>query len=294
MPAMFKCPQCGTENCEAGQDAGRGVSCVGCGKEVEMPREPGRKPFFSRLGVQLYLTLVLGMVLIDTIGVGLGQLLPAIQAAREAARRAECGNHLKQIALAMLDYRYVNGCFPPAFVADKKGKPMHSWRALLLPYMDTGVESLGALYKYDEPWDSPGNQRITDVPLQYYSCPSGADRLRPTTSYMMVVGPHTISDGPHSRKKTDITDDAARTIMLVEVADSDVRWAEPKDLRFDQLDFKIDGTKRGGLGSPHLKGMFVAFCDGHIEFINSTTSCERIKAMLTVDGGEKILGDDAY
>jgi hypothetical protein len=184
----------------------------------------------------------------------------------------------------MHHYHERNGCFPPAFVADKDGKPMHSWRALLLPYL----EGEPVPYNYDQPWDSPGNRDFTDKAYKDYQCPSRTDGKRSATSYMMVVGPHGISDGLHSRKAADVTDDPAQTIMLVEVANSDVGWAEPKDLSFDQIDFAINSEKRKGIGSAHSSGALVAFCDGRVEFIENSTRPERVKAMLTIDGGEKI------
>jgi hypothetical protein len=248
--------------------------------------------FLSREDVGCSFLFIGGIILVDIIGMGISMLLPAVQAAREAGRRVNCSHNLQQIAVAMMNYREQNGCFPPAFVADKNGKPMHSWRALLLPYLEGGFESPGSLYKYDEPWDSPRNRKITDLPLTFYQCPSQADRKQPTTSYMMVVGPHTVSDGPHSRKIEDITDGTVNTVMVVEVADSGVGWAEPKDLEFDKIDFKINGEKRPGIGSCHSGGAFVAFfCGGRVEFVENATSPERVKAMLTIDGREKATGE---
>ncbi len=78
-------------------------------------------------------------------------LLPAVQSAGRVARRAVCQNNLKQIALALLYYHQTNGCFPPAYLADKNGKPMHSWRVLILPYLEQN--SLYEQYRFDEPWD---------------------------------------------------------------------------------------------------------------------------------------------
>ena len=63
-------------------------------------------------------------------------LLPAVQAAREAARRAQCANNLKQIGLAMHNYNDAYGCFPPAAITDAQGKPLLSWRVAILPYLE--------------------------------------------------------------------------------------------------------------------------------------------------------------
>jgi prepilin-type processing-associated H-X9-DG protein len=272
VPSQFRCPHCGGENDMAGQTA-------------------GRKPSFSGCGLSSALLFVGAIILIDVVAVGIGLLLPAVQAAREAARRINCQSNLTHIATAMQCYSSKYGCFPPAFVADKNGKPMHSWRALLLPYLD---ESLSAKYDFNEPWDGPNNRKITDVALSVYHCPSQPDSKQPTTNYMMVVGPHTISDGPHSRKQAEITDGSGSTIMLVEVADSDVPWAEPKDLSFDQLDFKINGSERPGIGSVHSGGATVAFFDGSVRFLPDTTKPERIKAMLTIGGGEKLPAEPPF
>ena len=73
-----------------------------------------------------------------------------IPASREAARRAQSMNNMKQIALAMLMYESAKGAFPPAYIADKKtGKPLLSWRVAILPYLDSGA--LYNQFHLDEP-----------------------------------------------------------------------------------------------------------------------------------------------
>ena len=67
-------------------------------------------------------------------GVLVALLLPAVQAAREAARRAQCVNNLKQIGLAMHNYHAANNAFPKPAITDKDGKPLLSWRVAILPY----------------------------------------------------------------------------------------------------------------------------------------------------------------
>src|SRR5262249_30142494 len=75
-----------------------------------------------------------------------------------AASRTRSANNLKQIGLAMHNYHDVNGAFPPAAVCDKTGKPMLSWRVLILPYIEQ--DALYKEFKLDEPWDSEHNKKL--------------------------------------------------------------------------------------------------------------------------------------
>jgi prepilin-type processing-associated H-X9-DG protein len=226
------------------------------------------------------------LLIVLGIGILVFLLLPLYSGAPQATKRAACQNNLHQIALALRGYHDTYKCFPPAYLADKNGKPMHSWRVLILPYM--GERNLYDQYRLDEPWDSPNNRRISDLAVGLYQCPSQPDSKDPTTNYMMVVGPRTVSDGSHGRKIADITDGLHDTIMLVEVADSGTWWAEPRDLSFDQVNFKINSSKRQGISSYHLGGINAAFCDGSVRFLNDSIPPQLLKAMLTIDGGEQV------
>lgn len=82
-------------------------------------------------------------------------LLPFVNLPSESYRRQSCLCNLRQISIALQKYHETYGSFPPAYVCDQAGKPMHSWRVLILPYL--GEEKLYAKYNISEPWDSPGN-----------------------------------------------------------------------------------------------------------------------------------------
>ena len=81
-------------------------------------------------------------MVIAIIGILVGLLLPAVQAAREAARRMSCSNNLKQIGLAFHNYESGNKKFPPAYIADIKGvqasreQSLWGWGAFILPYIE--------------------------------------------------------------------------------------------------------------------------------------------------------------
>src|SRR5262245_60656054 len=85
-------------------------------------------------------------------------LLPAVQSPGGGGRRATCANNLRNISLALCQYHDIHGTFPPAYITDEDGRPMHSWRVLLLPYLDQ--HSVYRQYRFDEPWDGPNNSAL--------------------------------------------------------------------------------------------------------------------------------------
>jgi hypothetical protein len=165
-------------------------------------------------------------------------LMPALGGSRDAARRAQCTNNLKQIFLALEDYQQVNGCFPPAYIADKNDKPMHSWRVLILPYLQRS--DLYQDYDFGEPWDGPTNKKLLANRPAEYACPSDRSTRTPgatQTSYVAVVGSNAAWAGEKPRKHGSVNfpGGMSNTVMLVEVANSGIRWTEPRDLSLDML-----------------------------------------------------------
>ena len=115
-------------------------------------------------------TLIELLVVIAIIAILVALLLPAVQQAREAARRTQCKNNLKQIGIALHSYHDVYKTFPPAYIPDEDGKPMHSWRVLILPFIEQ--QALYEQYDFNEPWDGPNNSQLANVVISVYQCPS--------------------------------------------------------------------------------------------------------------------------
>ena len=114
-------------------------------------------------------------MMLACIGILVGLLLPAVQAAREAARRMQCSNNMKQIALAMHNYEAVYKAFPPAYTTDANGQPLHSWRTLLLPYMEQ--QALYSQIDLNKPWDDPVNLPFSQVVITHLRLPLGSHRF---------------------------------------------------------------------------------------------------------------------
>ena len=140
-------------------------------------------------------TLVELLVVIAIIAVLIGLLLPAVQKVREAAKRAECSNNMRQLALACLNYESANKCFPiggerlGATNGTAAGGPLVdtypyavSWHALILPY--TEQTNLANLYQFNANWSDTINNPAIAVQVKIYNCPSTPLQPRVDTSYM--------------------------------------------------------------------------------------------------------------
>ncbi|RIK76095.1 MAG: hypothetical protein DCC67_14370 [Planctomycetota bacterium] len=117
-------------------------------------------------------TLVELLVVIAIIGVLVALLLPAIQAAREAARRSSCINNLKQYGLALQNYHGAKGSFPPGAMMKQKPTDVYAnANCLLLPYFEQA--SLAKLYDNSRQWEDQA-PHVGATPIAIFSCPSSS------------------------------------------------------------------------------------------------------------------------
>jgi hypothetical protein len=223
-------------------------------------------------------------------GILLALLMPAVQATREAARRAQCNNHLKQIALALHNHHASFQCFPPACGAGPNGRAMHSWRVTILPYIDQ--QDLFKSYDFNEPWDSPKNRAIASQMPKLFRCPSDTQAADNETSYVMITGKGTVGGEPGKpgTRLGDIIDGTSNTILVVEVPGLKIPWTEPRDITVEELLQRI-GPGSGGRLS-HLRGFNVALCDGSVQFLPVTIDRETLRRLALYNDGLPVrLGD---
>jgi prepilin-type N-terminal cleavage/methylation domain-containing protein len=135
-------------------------------------KSPSR-PLHQRIGA---FTLVELLVVIAIIGVLVALLLPAIQAAREAARRSQCSNNLKQIGLAVLNYESANGRLPAGSTTngtDRNGPYFSTWTVDILPYIEQ--QALHDLWDKTVDFSALTNRKLRETFLASYLCPSDQD-----------------------------------------------------------------------------------------------------------------------
>jgi hypothetical protein len=224
------------------------------------------------------------MVMTAVGGILIALLLPAIQAAREAARRNQSMNVLKQLALAILNYESAKSTLPPHANYDANGRPLLSWRVHILPYIEEAV--LYSQFKLDEPWDSEHNrQLIPRMPAIFANANLPFPREAGRTNYLAVVGPQSAMNGTaEGLRISQITDGTSNTILLVEAnAEEAVEWTKPDDLEIIPA-----GNFLGSLGGLRPSGFLAAFCDGHVEFVSDTVDLQSLPGKFTATGGERI------
>jgi prepilin-type processing-associated H-X9-DG protein len=210
-------------------------------------------------------------------------LIEAVQRVREAAKRIQDANNLKQFALAMHNYMDTYGSFPANAIYDKNGKPLLSWRVQILPFIEQD-----ALYKefhLDEPWDSEHNKKLLEQMPKIFETVEGEKKKGYLTRYQGFVGKGALFNGTAKGIRiTDITDGTSNTIMFIQAAKG-VPWTKPEDVPFDA------GKLLPRLGGVFKNGFNVAMCDGSVRFISTKISETTLRAAVTTAGGE-VLGND--
>jgi len=195
----------------------------------------------------------------------------------DASARARSTNNLKQIAIAMHNYHEVMGTLPPAAVCDKTGKPLLSWRVLILPYIEQ--EALYKKFKLDEPWDSEHNKKLIATMPRVYADPS-SEGLKPNeTTYRVFVGNGSAFSYLKGAKLTEFKDGTSNTFLVATGKDG-VAWTKPDELEFDP---EKDATKLLGFPGGVCA---VSMADGSVRVLAKSIAKKTVHAAITASGGE--------
>ena len=223
---------------------------------------------------------------IGIFGLLFALFIPGPRRSREALRRMSCENNLKQIGLALHAYADEYGEFPPAYTVDAEGRPLHSWRTLILPQMEHGT--LYDKLDLSKPWDDPANKVAFETSLPYNSCPS-TDVPGTHTTYMAIVVPGGCFRPTEPRKLSEITDDHHLTLAVIEVdAKQAVHWMSPTDCT--DLAF-LRPESRAKL--PHSSGVQAVTIDGDVYYLSRNLKPEVIRALVTIGGHDDAIAQQS-
>lgn len=237
-------------------------------------RRPSRKLFVALSLAILGLLTLAGVV--------------AFQSARVSIHRAGTAARFGHIALAMEVYQDTYGCYPPQYLEDPQGRPAHSWRVLLLV---VSYPDLYRRYRFDEPWDGPHNRLLApEMPKDYRS--PFVDAKSTITQYVGIVGKETAWRGTTPLRPDDFrSSKSIPVIWLVEAANSDIHWMEPRDIPLEQALEGISVAGGGGIQSNYSDGLPAQMKRSGRDWVPVDISPEVFRSMLTVtDAKDKSRG----
>lgn len=254
------------------------------------------------------------LLVVTIIAMMLGLMLPAMTRSREAARRSQCINSLRQIMLATQNYEYVNQVLPPGVVDEKgpidnQGNGLHiGWIMQLLPFMEQ--QRLYESIDFEVPIDAPENVTVSQTKISTLLCPSdpqaGISWVRPVSSF---AGCHHDVEAPidvdnhgvfflNSRiRREDVHDGTSCTIFVSEkriAPNRDHGWMSGTRATLRNTGAPINTTVEpidnqvGGYGSYHPGGANFGFGDGSVRWLSERINLGVYHLLGHRDDGEPI------
>jgi len=259
-------------------------------------------------------SLVELLAVVAILGTLVSLSLPALQSARESARRGACGNHLRQMGLALVNYESARRAFPPG--RDALSGRDHAWSSFILPFIEE--EELAGRMIYSLPWNDPRNVKLADAIISLYVCPGGIESFAGKQDYGGVLGAAvklsdddelppgwshsgilyaTSQDSPRPCRAGEVSDGLSRTLLVSEGVDrgfhdmeshesiGNARWACGTNC-FLLSSPVLNTPDVDGFQSNHLGGVHGLFGDGHVSFMSDGSAPEVLIAICTKAGGE--------
>ncbi len=303
MPFHFTCPYCFKKTLIEDSLAGQEGPCAGCGKLVKIPAAPPKPVAETKPVAATYVDVqpqrlrrrvvsralqTLGLiVLVGCVSVIAAYLLwPTLEVLKVRRDKVACMNNLQKIALALNAYADEYGSYPPPAVLDEKGRPLHSWRVLILS--ELGYPGLYARYDFSQPWDSATNAALfATCPTEYVS-PAVGDPSASESTYVLVTGQGTLFPKSGPLAPQDILDGPRNTLLVVEAKNTTHEWTKPIDIEFGKLNHQIGAAGPNTIGGDHTGGATAVFADGTPAWLPNDIDPVLIDSIITPRGGEPV------
>jgi len=215
--------------------------------------------------------------------IGFVLMIPTLATPKVAIDRRDCKNNLKQIGRALDHYADDWGGLPPAFTVDTAGNRLHSWRTLILPYLDR--KALYDTIDLSKPWDDPVNAAARQTVIREFHCPSWKEVETNLTSYFALVGEEYAFHPLRPREQVEFKDEKSQTVIVSELPESyAVEWMSPDD----DVSVHFFLSMNDDAKVSHPGGIHVLLADGAVRFLSSNLRSKTRRALLTIQGGEKV------
>ena len=273
-------------------------------------------------------TLVELLVSMTVVAVLIALLLPAIQMARESARRTSCSNHLRQIGIALLNYQSVQTSFPIGCIECKLGttRKKIAWNVATLAYLEH--QHVWQAFNYNFAARSPENRHASGTLIPGFLCPSTSRDSWTTgdlnrngrwdpgddmayTDYGGIYGVEGVGRSAPFRSKhflepgslgvmlyeepikpAAIRDGMSQTVIVGESAGRthlhQAEWANGHNCFAQEQSTGINVSRHNELFSEHPQVAGIVFCDGHVRHLHSSIAQPLLIAILTRDGNESV------
>lgn len=240
---------------------------------------------------------------IATAGIVTALILPAIQAARQAARRTQSANNLKQIALALYNYHDAYKHFPSGTVASETLNPDDrlSWMSSILPFIDQSA--LSDIINKDAAWNDESNSTAASIRVKMYLNPGiavsaegpapahyvgiaglgeDAPTLPVTSNRAGVFGFNRVT------RVRDITDGTSNTMMTSEATGVFGPWIAGGRGTIRPLTTKPYINGPDGIGGPYSGGCNIGMADGSVRFVSENVDPTVMERLSTIRDGQPI------
>ncbi len=187
--------------------------------------------------------------------------------------------------MAVANYHASNGHLPPPYLVGPDGRPWHSWRVLILPYIEG--DHIYRQYNFDEPWDGPNNRKLAGLMPRTYALHGDHKSGTTTTNYLAVVGPNTAWQPGRKIDLPDVADGRSSTILIAENRGLNVHWMEPRDFDFDTMDWTVNSPN--GVSSKYDRPAVLTL-EFSVVRLSRTLAPTTLRALATIDGREPLSG----
>lgn len=230
----------------------------------------------------MILAIVLGVVLMMALvcgGILVALLLPAVSAARNAARLMAASNNLRMVGLGLQQYHTTYMRFPAATVTDASGNPIWGWRVAVLPFIEG--QSTWDQWQQDQSWNSPANASLSMPMPGAFSTPGEESPTNDQTHIFAVRHPLSVMSGPSGVRMRDIADGVSSTILAVYLPERTTTWTAPEDITLAELQSEL------ARASPSNQ-VLVLFVDGAVRRFAEPLDAATVEAMVTCAAGDVV------